>query len=73
MRQKSPIYTIERLRFEKFFRGLSGIPRTPVKKGREDTRRQRRGREGEEGEGEGWKGRKEGRREESGAPSLQAI
>jgi hypothetical protein len=27
------------------------IPRTPVKKGREDTRRERRGREGEGGEG----------------------
>jgi hypothetical protein len=62
----APKVTYERLRFEKFFRGL--YPRTPVKKGREDMRRERRGRGGEAGRG---RERKEGR-EESGAPSLQA-
>jgi hypothetical protein len=41
----APKVTYERLRFEKFFRGL--YPRTPVKKGREDMRKERRGGEGE--------------------------
>jgi hypothetical protein len=43
--RNAPKVTYERLRFEKFFRGL--YPRTPIKKGREDTRRERRGRERE--------------------------
>jgi hypothetical protein len=50
----------------KFFSG-GYTPGPPVKKGREDIRRERRGGERKEREG----GRKE-RREENGAPSLQA-
>jgi hypothetical protein len=46
--RNAPKVTYERLRFEKFFRGL--YPRTPVKKGREDMRMrmERRGGEGRE-------------------------
>jgi hypothetical protein len=52
----APKVTYERLRFENFFRGL--YPRTPVKKGREDIRRERRGGERKEREGkEGEEGR----------------
>jgi hypothetical protein len=47
----APKVTYEHLRFEKFCRGL--YPRTPVKKGREDIRRERRGLEGRGGEGRG--------------------
>jgi hypothetical protein len=56
--RNAPKVTYERLRFEKFFRGL--YPRTPVKKGREDTRRERRGGEGEGVEG--GKGRRGGKK-----------
>jgi hypothetical protein len=53
MRQKLPTSVS---RFENFFRGL--YPRTPVKKGREDIRRERRGGERKEREGkEGEEGR----------------
>jgi hypothetical protein len=42
--RNAPKVINERLRFEKNFSGV--IPRTPVKKGREDMRRERRGGEG---------------------------
>jgi hypothetical protein len=59
--KNAPKVTYERLRFEKFFRGL--YPRTPVKKGREDMRKElKKGGEGRERiEGGGGRGRKEGR------------
>jgi hypothetical protein len=60
--KNAPKVTYERLRFEKFFRGL--YPRTPVKKGREDMRKELKkggeGRERIEGGGEGGKGRRGG-------------
>jgi hypothetical protein len=54
----APKVTYERLRFEKLFREYN--PRNPVKKGREDMRRERRGRggKGRGGEGEAGRGRK---------------
>jgi hypothetical protein len=55
--RNAPKVTYERLRFEKFFRGL--YPRTPVKKGREDMRKERR--VGREGRGRG-RERKGGKR-----------
>jgi hypothetical protein len=63
--RNAPKVTYERLKFEKFFRGL--YARTIVKKGKEDMRRERRGRGGrgrggEGRQGEGGKGRRGGKR-----------
>jgi hypothetical protein len=60
--RNAPKVTYERLKFENFFRGLH--PRTIVKKGKEDMRRERRGRggRGRGRQGEGGKGRRGGKR-----------
>jgi hypothetical protein len=72
--RNAPKVTYERLRFEKFFRGL--YPRTPLKRGggHEEGKEGWEGMERKEGrgrQGEGGK-RKEGR-EESGAPRFKLV
>jgi hypothetical protein len=59
--RNAPKVTYERLKFEKFFRGL--YPRTVVKKGKEDMKREWRGRGGG---GSGRGGREGGGREREG-------